>query len=64
MKKSENLFEKVLEILEVHISLESALKELEAIPELAVVGNVVIIDNTEYIISRHSDNELILEGAF
>lgn len=64
MKKSENLFEKVLEILEVHISLEAALEELEAIPELVVIGNVVIIDNTEYIISRHSDYSLILEGAF
>ena len=64
MKKSENLFEKVLEILEVHISLEAALKELEAIPEIILIGNVVIIDNTEYIISQHSDNELILEGAF
>lgn len=64
MKKSENLLEKVLEILEVHISLEAALRELEAIPELVVIGNVVIIDNTEYIIEQHSDNELILEGAF
>lgn len=64
MKKSENLFEKVLEILEVHVSLEHALKELEAIPELVVVGNVVIIDNIEFIITQHSDNELILEGAF
>ena len=50
MKKSENLFEKVLEILEVHITLQHALEELEAIPELVVIGNVVIIDNTEYFI--------------
>ena len=64
MKKSENLFEKVLEILEVHITLQHALEELEAIPELVVIGNVVIIDNTEYFIEQHSDNELILEGAF
>ena len=64
MKKSENLFEKVLEILEVHITLQHALEELEAIPELVVIGNVVIIDNTEYFIEQHSDNDLILEGAF
>lgn len=64
MKKSENLFEKTLEILEVHVNLEQALAELEAIPEIIVVGNVVIIDNIEYIITQHSDNELILEGAF
>lgn len=64
MKKSENLLEKVLEILEIHVSLEAALEELEANPEIIVIGNVVIIDNIEYIITQHSDNELILEGAF
>lgn len=64
MKKTENLFEKVLEILEQHILLEAALAELEAMPELVVIGNVVIIDNIEFIITQHSDNELILEGAF